>query len=57
MVLLTIPAGAMTGKLFVVYLIALTVDAEVFDVPWMALTVLSSEASFSNTHTYITPRQ
>jgi hypothetical protein len=40
----------MTGKLLVVYLIALTVLAEVFDVPRMALTILSSEASFSNTH-------
>jgi hypothetical protein len=42
----------MTGKLLVVYLIALTVDAQVFDVPRMALTILGSEASFSNTHTH-----
>jgi hypothetical protein len=39
----------MTGKLLVVYLVEMTVDAEVFDVPRMALTILGSEASFSNT--------
>ena len=38
----------MTGKLLVVYLIAVTVDAEVFDVSRMALTLLGFQTSFSN---------